>query len=71
MTMYRLFQSTPPGWEATQERCPSASSSSISIHASRVGGDVCYAAYRLKEDISIHASRVGGDPSEPSAGRAF
>ncbi len=36
----RLFQSTPPGWEATKWFGSSRMSRLISIHASRVGGDV-------------------------------
>ena len=36
--------------------------SNISIHASRVGGDLCCHYFPLLSiHISIHASRVGGD----------
>ena len=33
----------------------------ISIHAPRVGGDVCLADFAVRIAISIHAPRVGGD----------
>ena len=33
----------------------------ISIHASRVGGDQSYRCIQVLGNISIHASRVGGD----------
>ena len=35
----RLFQSTPPGWEATVVGWQKRIARAISIHASRVGGD--------------------------------
>ena len=35
-----VFQSTPPGWEATSNHLLLPPSIRISIHASRVGGDV-------------------------------
>ena len=34
-----LFQSTPPGWEATYSYLGRAYTPDISIHASRMGGD--------------------------------
>ena len=34
-----LFQSTPPGWEATRRNLRAGNNKTISIHASRVGGD--------------------------------
>ena len=58
------FQSTPPGWEATDSRfARRVRGSCISIHASRVGGDVdrVIVLIRIRGEISIHASRVGGD----------
>ena len=56
-----VFQSTPPGWEATLESQRYARLTTISIHASRVGGDM-RCPYTLQvHPISIHASRVGGD----------
>ena len=55
------FQSTPPVWEATviQDICNGRGR--ISIHASRVGGDLCMLQPHTAIAISIHASRVGGD----------
>ena len=35
-----LFQSTPPGWEATESWPKIKAAGYISIHASRVGGDM-------------------------------
>ena len=57
------FQSTPPGWEATDVKLDTLSDVTvISIHASRVGGDwIADAMFLGKLGISIHASRVGGD----------
>ena len=57
------FQSTPPAWEATRQiALLDCAAVSVSIHASRVGGDACT---KLREHdprlVSIHASRVGGD----------
>ena len=34
-----VFQSTPPGWEATADECVLHVNEIISIHASRMGGD--------------------------------
>ena len=59
------FQSTPPGWEATVLHRPITGRTSISIHASRMGGDLnAYRVGRLRF-ISIHASRMGGDAGNP------
>ena len=33
----------------------------ISIHSTRVGGDLCGAGHRHRKLISIHSTRVGGD----------
>ena len=35
-----LFQSTPPVWEATSKFAKTAKQAAVSIHASRVGGDL-------------------------------
>ena len=40
------------------------STSSISIHAAREGGDAGYEGLYLVSDISIHAAREGGDAEE-------
>ena len=55
------FQSTPPGWEATVNEDVIEFEFDISIHASRVGGDLGKLGNAHLRDISIHASRVGGD----------
>ncbi len=55
------FQSTPPGWEATQLQDIIFTPFIISIHASRVGGDALHGHCAQSPFISIHASRVGGD----------
>ena len=59
----RIFQSTPPVWEATASEKVTPTLGSISIHASRVGGDFNAVNLRRAIVISIHASRVGGDRS--------
>ena len=56
-----IFQSTPPGWEATMETPRNSDNYDISIHASRMGGDYMKKSYRRTNTISIHASRMGGD----------
>ena len=57
----KIFQSTPPGWEATRHLWTGVCRSAISIHASRMGGDYCFAEIARFREISIHASRMGGD----------
>ena len=57
-----VFQSTPPGWEATALKGQIEALKRISIHASRVGGDLNARGVEfISLKISIHASRVGGD----------
>ena len=58
-----VFQSTPPGWEATSRTYNSWRVCSISIHASRMGGDHEERGRHTIRHISIHASRMGGDHS--------
>ena len=57
----RLFQSTPPARGATSQPNQPHSSSTISIHAPREGGDEHIEASHGDLDISIHAPREGGD----------
>ena len=56
-----LFQSTPPAREATQPYFKHSPTFTISIHASREGGDAPAFKINLAKVISIHASREGGD----------
>ena len=56
------FQSTPPAWVATIDRPTLDLALSISIHATRVGGDLSIkSSHWVSFFISIHATRVGGD----------
>ena len=58
---YHIFQSTHPGWGATGASSRDAYTVGISIHAPRVGCDVCVAGLFVFHHISIHAPRVGCD----------
>jgi len=48
-------------WEATQRWSVYDTTNRVSIHASRVGGDVAGSYVSALLVVSIHASRVGGD----------
>ena len=56
-----LFQSTPPGWEATKP-CPACMTSAI-FQSTPPGWEATQWASRTLDyrSISIHASRMGGD----------
>ena len=56
-----LFQSTLPVWGATCGRWTPMISSTISIHAPRVGSDLHSLVWEVLQHISIHAPRVGSD----------
>ena len=58
---HRLFQSTPPAWVATALAYMFGPQYAISIHATRVGGDIPFRILIPSNSISIHATRVGGD----------
>ena len=55
------FQSTLPVWGATREHVVCVLAFWISIHAPRVGSDICQSAPVADVRISIHAPRVGSD----------
>ena len=62
------FQSTLPGWGATNQLLTNPSSQGISIHAPRMGSDRNMSRRpRSRTGISIHAPRMGSD-WRPSAG---
>ena len=48
LLLLSAFQSTPPGWEATIMNSFLRSLDTISIHASRVGGDALFVQFRLR-----------------------
>ena len=56
-----VFQSTPPVREATTYKFSEDFTISLSIHASREGGDMQNYLFYLLIFLSIHASREGGD----------
>ena len=56
-----MFLSTPPVWVATGPVSSGDKKPIVSIHATRVGGDVKGLAVTQKLIVSIHATRVGGD----------
>ena len=60
------FQSAPPAREATRFAPPTSRGSTVSIRASRAGGDSGLTGKRLQRIVSIRASRAGGDPPEPA-----
>ena len=56
------FQSTPPAWGATGLITARIMERNISIHAPRMGSDMCFACPILCISfISIHAPRMGSD----------
>ena len=56
------FQSTPPVWVVTLPFLAVLTITRISIHTTRVGGDVIVFVFcKFKSNISIHTTRVGGD----------
>ena len=56
------FQSTLPGWGATNQLLTNPSSQGISIHAPRMGSDRNMSRRpRSRTGISIHAPRMGSD----------
>ena len=55
------FQSTPPVWVVTLVLGSKHWSSTISIHTTRVGGDMLTYLSLPQSVISIHTTRVGGD----------
>ena len=56
------FLSTPPVWVATlQDGTAPALDDTVSIHATRVGGDLDLRRRGFGNAVSIHATRVGGD----------
>ena len=67
-----LFQSTLPGWGATDNAADGVPQVDISIHAPRMGSDRSLRAVSHPDrSISIHAPRMGSDallfgsPSQP------
>ncbi len=56
-----MFQSTPPEWGATREPIAGPEFLRVSIHAPRVGSDVCSINGFYVDIVSIHAPRVGSD----------
>ena len=61
VTPIALFQSTLPGWGATDERSGPLVRRAISIHAPRMGSDPCRNNTGHPLTISIHAPRMGSD----------
>ena len=55
------FQSTPPVWAETRYLKNKDTITAISIHSTRVGGDLILDAIQEWFQISIHSARVGGD----------
>ena len=70
---YDIFQSTLPGWGATEGIVVSENHRRISIHAPRMGSDHAIVGRDLGRGISIHAPRMGSDAhtSESSVKRAL
>ena len=56
-----LFQSTLPGWGATDRGQAGDDRNGISIHAPRMGSDPRAHVQRVRSAISIHAPRMGSD----------
>ena len=56
-----LFQSTLPGWGATEHVGNHALPWQISIHAPRMGSDQHHRRANITGVISIHAPRMGSD----------
>ena len=71
LTDYSYFNPRLPGGRRLIHTATAFVTFSISIHASRVGGDTRSPRRRNRSRISIHASRVGGDsmPIPPRATR--
>ena len=56
-----MFQSTHPGWGATETKQERKNRYKVSIHAPRVGCDKIGDTMYIKRLVSIHAPRVGCD----------
>ena len=61
LLFHLVFQSTLPGWGATQLQRGQAVPIRISIHAPRMGSDYLVGYLRFLLYISIHAPRMGSD----------
>ena len=61
METVKGFQSTPPVWVVTGSRIIFRYCDTISIHTTRVGGDILTPLHFYVKPISIHTTRVGGD----------
>ena len=60
--MHVGFQSTLPGWGATNGTYSTFDDLFISIHAPRMGSDIIPCGFSYHGAISIHAPRMGSDP---------
>ena len=61
MIKVKEFQSTRPGWAATERQRIRIKFHRVSIHAARVGRDTEQTVCTLLKLVSIHAARVGRD----------
>ena len=58
----KMFLSTPPVWVATTESVADSDTNLVSIHATRMGGDLMQSwKSSTTKFVSIHATRMGGD----------
>ena len=55
------FQSTRPAWAATRRDGLRLLSLRVSIHAARMGRDLCIRCSYCSHTVSIHAARMGRD----------
>ena len=61
VALFRVFQSTLPGWGATANSAYTRAYAQISIHAPRMGSDFQHSPKIRLLIISIHAPRMGSD----------